>query len=476
MRRLDELMRQIANSQGGNGQTSANDNNDVAPPGDLPQPQPLNVVCRDPENPDKPCPICKGMGVIKYDVKPDDKRFGKLFRCPNHPVEVDEQRQQRMRRLSNLDAFEDKTFDNFRIDDLDYTDKQISLLRGAFQGSKNFADTMNGWLLLRGNYGTGKTHLAAAVGNARLAKGDMVLFMTTPDLLDYLRSTFASSADAGYDETFERIRDTQLLILDDLGVENPSQWAQEKLFQLLNYRYSHRKPTVITTNVDLDELDPRIRSRLMDKDIIKNFIISAPDYRDRTPNEQQQLLSRLDMYTHMTFDTFNVQNNVTNTEHQILLKAAQAAFEYAHHPANWLMFTGGYGTGKTHLAASIANFRKKRDDDVTFLTVPDLLDHLRNTFSPDSNVTFDKRFNQIRNTPLLILDDMGTESAKPWAQEKLFQIMDYRYVSRMPTVITTVKRLNDMNPRIVSRLIDKRICRTIEIKSRSYAERIKQHR
>ncbi len=57
------------------------------------------------------------------------------------------------------------------------------------------------------------------------------------------------------------------------------------------------------------------------------------------------------------------------------------------------------------------------------MVVPDLLDHLRATFSPSSTVSLDRRFEEVRTTPLLILDDLGTQSATPWAREKLYQIV-----------------------------------------------------
>lgn len=456
----------MENIAGLTGQTSAND--------PFPNPQPLTIVCYDPQQPRNPCPICGGLGVIKYAVQPGDPRFGKFFRCPNHPIEVDHERQERLRRLSNLDAFEDKTFDNFEVDLVGYSEKETQSLRHAFKTVLNYAEHINGWLLLEGTYGCGKTHLAAAVGNARLQKGDMVLFITTPDLLDHLRSSFSPNADLNYDETFERVRDAPILILDDLGVENPSEWAKEKMFQLLNHRYSHRKPTIITTNRDLDTLDPRIRSRLLDLNIIRHITINAPDYRNAQPNTSDQLLSRLPMYRHMNFDSFNYDDYVTEEEYHRLQAVLQKAIDYAQSPENWVLFSGEFGSGKTHLAAAIASYRRDLGEEVMFLTVPDLLDYLRTTFAPDANITFDKLFDQVRNVPLLILDDMGTEATKPWAQEKLFQILDYRYVGRLPTVITTAKSMNEINPRIVSRLQDQRICRIININVQSHALRMKR--
>lgn len=415
------------------------------------------------------------MGVIKYAVQPDDKRFGKLFRCPNNPVEIDLQRHERMRKLSNLDAFADKSLHNFDMDIPGYSEKERLSLQMAYNAANNYAENPEGWLLLEGAYGCGKTHLAAAVGNHRLQKGDQVLFITTPDLLDHLRASFAPKSASSYDETFERLRETGILIIDDLGVENPSEWAKEKMFQLLNHRYSHRKPTIITTNRELDSLDPRIRSRLMDVNVIHHISIHAPDYRNAQPNTSDQLLSRLPMYQHMTFDSFDVDENVTGEEQQRLTISARIAYEYAQKPINWLLLAGKYGSGKTHLAAAIANYRRNQGDEVVLLTAPDLLDYLRTTFAPDSNVTFDKLLTRLRDVPLLVLDDLGTEASKPWAQEKLFQLLDYRYVARLATVITTAKNMSDINQRLVSRLIDPRICRMVEIDVQSYAMRMKRN-
>ena len=140
----------------------------------------------------------------------------------------------------------------------------------------------------------------------------------------------------------------------------------------------------------------------------------------------------------------------------------------------WLFLMGAFGTGKTHLAAAIANYRSSVGDNVMFITAPDLLDYLRTPFDPKADATFDKLFNQVRNVPLLILDDLGTESAKPWAQEKLFQILDHRYVARTPTVVTSAKSMEELPERIKSRLLDQRICRNIGITATSYVKRLKR--
>ena len=96
-----------------------------------------------------------------------------------------------------------------------------------------------------------------------------------------------------------------------------------------------------------------------------------------------------------------------------------------------------------------------------FVVVPDLLDHLRATFNPSSGTSYDRLFDEVRSSPLLILDDLGTQSATPWAREKLYQLFNYRYVAELPTVITTSAKLEDIDPRIQSRMLDARNLRNL---------------
>jgi DNA replication protein DnaC len=105
--------------------------------------------------------------------------------------------------------------------------------------------------------------------------------------------------------------------------------------------------------------------------------------------------------------------------------------------------------------------------------VPDLLDHLRATFSPNSQTTFDRRFDEIRTAPLLMLDDLGTQSMTPWVREKLYQLFNYRYNAELPTVITiAADSLDELDARIRSRLLDTKLCRIIGITVPAYRGKI----
>ena len=139
----------------------------------------------------------------------------------------------------------------------------------------------DGWLTLIGPYGVGKTHLAAAIAHEALGRGEVVLFAVVPDLLDHLRTTFGPQSTIAYDEQFDFLRTVPLLILDDLGTESATPWAREKLYQLINHRYNYRLPTVVTSNLKPDAIEPRIYSRLCDPACGILITITAADYRRR---------------------------------------------------------------------------------------------------------------------------------------------------------------------------------------------------
>ncbi len=417
------------------------------------------------------CLICGGTGWISYDVPVGHPNFGKAFRCTCQLDELQSRQLDRLRRLSNMHHLERMTFDSFIPDGHGLSDRQRQSLRLAFDRAFTFARKPQGWLLLRGGYGCGKTHLAAAIANECLSRGRPVLFVNVPDLLDHLRSTYGPSSEVSFDERFEEIRDAPVLILDDLGTQNATPWAQEKLYQIFNHRYNAQLPTVVTTNQDLEDIDPRLRSRLLDVGFVEQVRILAPDFRGMGIDQAKPELSsfHLRLYEDKTFHTFKLRTGELDLEDAHNLKRAlELAQDYAREPRDWLVFIGTYGCGKTHLAAAIANELSLKGYPVMFIGVPDLLDHLKSAYAPQSPVRYDERFNQIRTAPTLILDDLGTENATSWAREKLYQIVNHRYVTRLPTVITTAWAIEELDPKIAARILDPSRCTTFAILAPSY--------
>lgn len=227
------------------------------------------------------CQICKGSGYLRYDVPVGHANFGKLFMCQCKAAEIDARDAAELQRVSNLGNFRHLTFQTYNT--------RVPGTKEAFEVARQFSKDPSGWLLLMGNYGCGKTHLAAAIANEVLSRSLRLYFAIVPDLLDYLRATFDPNSEESYDDRFEMIRNVPLLILDDLGTENAKPWAREKLYQIINHRYNGRLPTVITTNQDLDQLDGRVRSRISDRELCRVVLLQAGDYRQLAPQDRQQL-------------------------------------------------------------------------------------------------------------------------------------------------------------------------------------------
>jgi DNA replication protein DnaC len=219
----------------------------------------------------------------------------------------------------------------------------------------------------------------------------------------------------------------------------------------------------------METIDIRIRSRLTDPLLVQVCTILAPDFRNPNAQQASSKLSSLDLHEDQTFDSFSLRDKELNAEQVSSLRQAFTfARNYAKNPEDWLLLTGGYGCGKTHLAAAVANEYVSQGHPALFVVVPDLLDHLRATYAPNSPVSYDRRLDEIRNSSLLVLDDLGTHSATPWAQEKLYQIINHRYNARLPTIITATDEDDAIDERLKSRLLDRGRCTGLFVNVPSY--------
>jgi DNA replication protein DnaC len=231
-------------------------------------------------SPDSVCPICKGAGFVHPLLPSGKPDYSRVIPCRCMQKELDKERKVRLQRYSGLDLelLKNMTLDNFEKR-VNLSPEQRQNLEEAYRLALDFAKSPEGWLVFMGVTGCGKTHLAAAIANYRLKEGKPVKFVVVPDLLDHLRSTFSPESQVSYDQLFEEVKNAPLLILDDFGEQTTTPWVQEKLYQIINHRYNSRLPTVITTRLALDEIDPPISSRLADPKISLRWNITAPDYR-----------------------------------------------------------------------------------------------------------------------------------------------------------------------------------------------------
>jgi len=417
------------------------------------------------------CPVCKGAGFVHPALDSGQVDFSRVVPCRCSKGELRKKKTEYLEKYSNLGSLSQLNFNNLSAKGRAANAISQEHFSQIYQAAKDFADNPQGWLLFSGPSGSGKTHLACAIANHRISLGEPVFYIGAADLLDHLRSAFSPTSDTTYDELFEQVKNVPLLVLDDLALGSATAWAKEKLEQLLQHRFNTRLATVITTDVPLEKMDERLRGHLADNEFCQVWTIEQ-----KSPSEYQSGLES-PLLRNMTFDNFEHKRLDLPPELRENLRTAfDRAEEFARSPEDWLIFHGLNGCGKTHLAAAIGNYQKVQGKPVLFVVVPELLDHLRSTFSPDSKISYDEFFEKLKETPLLILDDFGEQSATPWAQEKLYQLINYRYNARLPMVVTTCLSLDEIETRISSRMVDPSISWVFNIRAPDYRGNVKHTR
>lgn len=153
----------------------------------------------------------------------------------------------------------------------------------AFEAARAYAEGLTALitsgLIFVGPPGVGKTHLAGAILQAAINKGIPSGLVTVPKLLEEVRQGYSQ---AGADKhLMEKARTKRFLVLDDLGVERPTDWVLEQLYLLVNERYERQLPTVATSNYNVKDLESRIGSRVVDRllEMCQVYVLAGRSWR-----------------------------------------------------------------------------------------------------------------------------------------------------------------------------------------------------
>ncbi len=193
------------------------------------------------------------------------------------------------------------------------------------------------------------------------------------------------------------------------------------------------------------------------------------DARVESLLEKSGLSRRFRRYTFANFKPYVSQGAAKAVER---VEDYLARWDENREAGKGLYLCGDVGTGKTHLAVAILNelVRKKRVPSL-FVTVPELLDNLRETYNkPGRNL--DEWMDAVQNAEFLVLDDLGSERPTEWVRERIFVIVNHRYREALPTIFTSNIGPKDLatqlGERTASRIIA--MCEWIDLEGEDYRE------
>lgn len=222
------------------------------------------------------CPRCHGDGFLRDDVPFGDPRLGQVYPCQCLVEKFAADRARRAQAAS--DAAPERAGCAFTAydasDDAEALEAAQAWARDVAKG-----DTRQPWLFLFGDPGNGKTHLLGAAFYALLDAGKAPIYTVTPLLLDYIQKGIEAKGENEYAARFDAVRECPILILDDLGAEKRTEWKDERLFALIDYRYRLKLPLAVATNLRPDELAKRIGSRLQDQRLSRMVLMLGRDRR-----------------------------------------------------------------------------------------------------------------------------------------------------------------------------------------------------
>ena len=182
-------------------------------------------------------------------------------------AEAERERQARIERAierSGIPArFKDRTIHNYQVNDPgeDHAKQTASWFVDTW--SERMANGTS--LIFCGSPGTGKTHLACAIGNQLLQQGTSVLFTTVSDAMRRIKATYDRDASMSEANAIGIFTSPRLLILDEIQVQTGSDHERRLMFEIINRRYENVLPTIVMSNLAFEQLQEFLGDRIVDR-------------------------------------------------------------------------------------------------------------------------------------------------------------------------------------------------------------------
>ena len=162
--------------------------------------------------------------------------------------------------------FQNLNFENFNSN----SENELAIAIAKDYINKNITSGDTNGLIIMGESGVGKTHLAASIANKLIENDKIVLMGRLTTLLDMIKETFKDNTKSE-NELIELYSNVDMIIIDDLGTEKISNWALEKLYTIIENRNENRLPIIITTRFDKQGLIERF-SKCQDEQLVDAII------------------------------------------------------------------------------------------------------------------------------------------------------------------------------------------------------------
>lgn len=318
-------------------------------------------------------------------------------------------------------------------------------LRKADEYSKN----PMGWLVISGEPGTGKTHLAVGIAINCIKNDNTVIYKSTQEFIDIITKTNTNLDDNNFNELI----DYPFLIIDDYGNQKYSEWIEEKIDHLFTYRYTRKLPTVVVINKSILDFDTRSQTRFNDPNLVQNIHLDSKNTNNKSngipkvfENAKLRKLTRkpskdLSQEEKITFDSIEMA----------LLKSKE--FVESKNPL-WLYIHGGTGSGKSYLTSAIANEISKKNKNLFYISTAELIDNVRDFVRTNQGKGF--VYDLCKDVDYLFLDDLWGHNNTKWSDEIIYNLIVYRQDNLKYTVINSsinherIKSYNSSNEQLAS--------------------------
>ncbi|NEZ46130.1 ATP-binding protein [Clostridium niameyense] len=214
----------------------------------------------------------------------------------NEEIQLNKEKQIRLKQIINNSLMDEK-FKNSRFDNWDFskgTKRMYDIGNKYIKGFKDMKKESIG-LLIYGEPGNGKTHTVACIANELISRMVPVICVSINALLDRIKDTYNRFGNEGENTVLKSLVNADLLIIDDLGTEQNTDWSRTRIYNILDSRYRNELPLIITTNLPLNDLQGRYEKRTYDRllEMCTPVFNDGPSIRVEKAKEKTRILKEL---------------------------------------------------------------------------------------------------------------------------------------------------------------------------------------